>query len=141
MATLTNLRPCLWFNDQAEEAAELYCKVFPNSKITNVTRFGHAGEEIHGHKAGSVMTVEFLLDGHAFSGLNGGPMFKFSEAISFMIDCHDQAEVDYYTDKLWDGGGINCGWLKDKFGVSWQVVPTGSANFWPTRTAPPPSVS
>lgn len=93
MQNLKSLRPCLWFNDQAEEAAELYCSVFPNSKITNVTRYSSAGEEIHGHKAGSVMTVEFSLDGHAFTGLNGGPMFKFSEAVSFMIDCRDQAEV------------------------------------------------
>src|ERR1700743_918142 len=124
MATLTNLRPCLWFNDQAEEAADLYCSTFPNSKITNVTRYGHAGEEIHGHKAGSVMTVEFVLDGHAFTGLNGVPVFKFTEAISFMIDSHDQKDVDSYTEKRWDGGQINCGWLKDKFGVPWQVVPT-----------------
>jgi predicted 3-demethylubiquinone-9 3-methyltransferase (glyoxalase superfamily) len=120
---LKSLRPCLWFNDQAEEAAELYCSVFPNSKITKFTRYGNAGEEIHGRKAGSVMTVEFSLDGHAFTGLNGGPLFKFSEAVSFMIDCRDQAEIDYYTEKLSGGGEINCGWLKDKFGVFWQIVP------------------
>jgi predicted 3-demethylubiquinone-9 3-methyltransferase (glyoxalase superfamily) len=123
MAAFSNIRPCLWFDCHAEEAAELYCSVFPNSKITNVTHFLNAGEEIHGRKAGSVMTVDFSLDGVPFAALNGGPMFKFSEAVSFMIDCRDQAEVDYYTDKLSGGGEINCGWLKDKFGVSWQVVP------------------
>jgi len=120
------IAPCLWFDDQAEAAAEFYTSVFPNSRITAVTRYGEAGREIHGRPAGSVMTVDFELDGQPFTALNGGPIFKFNEAISLEIHCDTQDEVDYYWDKLTDGGdekAQQCGWLKDKFGVSWQVVP------------------
>ncbi len=113
--------PCLWFDDQAEPAAELYTQVFPNSTIDGITRYGPdtPGTE------GTVMTVEFTLDGTKYIGLNGGPEFTFSEAISFQILCADQDEVDHYWTKLADGGEEGpCGWLKDRFGLSWQVVPT-----------------
>lgn len=114
------------FDDQGEEAAKFYISIFKNSKITNLSRYGEAGREIHGRPPGSVMTVEFELDGQSFTALNGGPLFKLSEAISFQIDCATQEEVDYYWEKLGTGGdpeAQQCGWLKDKFGVSWQVVP------------------
>ena len=120
------ITPCLWFDDQAEEAAAFYTAVFKNSKIVKVTRYGEAGHEIHGKPAGTVMTVAFELDGQAFTALNGGPIFKFNEAISLQIICETQDEVDYYWDKLSQGGdekAQQCGWLKDKYGVSWQVVP------------------
>jgi predicted 3-demethylubiquinone-9 3-methyltransferase (glyoxalase superfamily) len=125
MQNLKGLQPCLWFNDNAEEAARFYCAIFPNSKIGRVSHYTSEGQDIHGHKEGDVMAVEFELDGRHFMGLNGGPMFKFSEAVSFSIDARDQEEVDYYTGKLIAGGGEQgpCGWLKDKFGLSWQVVP------------------
>jgi predicted 3-demethylubiquinone-9 3-methyltransferase (glyoxalase superfamily) len=113
-------RPCLWFDHQGEEAAEFYTSVFPNSKILDVTRYfeGSPGP------AGSVMTVLFELDGQQFTALNGGPVFTFNEAVSFEIQCKDQAEIDYYWKALTDGGSEQpCGWLKDKYGVSWQVVP------------------
>jgi predicted 3-demethylubiquinone-9 3-methyltransferase (glyoxalase superfamily) len=120
MPKLTN---CLWFDTEAEEAAQFYCGIFPNSKITEVSRYP---EGLPGDRAGQVLTVAFELDGTPFTGLNGGPDFKFSEAISFQIDCKDQAEVDRYWDALLAGGGqeSQCGWLKDRFGLSWQVVPT-----------------
>ncbi|KAK4235401.1 3-demethylubiquinone-9 3-methyltransferase-domain-containing protein [Achaetomium macrosporum] len=117
---------CLWFDGQAEEAANFYTSIFPNSKITAIKRYLEAGREIHGREPGSVMVVEFDLDGHHFVGLNGGPQFKFNEAVSFQIDCADQDEVDYYWSKLGEGGDPakqECGWIADKFGVSWQVVP------------------
>lgn len=118
------LTPCLWFDTQAEEAARFYCSVFKDSKLGRISRFPDAGQEIHGKAAGSVMTVEFDLDGQPFVGLNGGPQFKFDEAVSFQIHCEDQAEVDYYWDRLTAGGEEGpCGWLKDRFGPSWQVVP------------------
>ena len=119
------ITPCLWFDTQAEDAANFYVSVFKNSKLGKISRFGKEGFEIHGKKAGSVMTVEFELDGQHFVALNGGPQFKFDEAISFQVHCADQAEVDYYWSKLIAGGGSEgpCGWLKDKFGLSWQVVP------------------
>lgn len=126
MPTLSRISPCLWFNDQAEEAAAFYIGIFPNSHIRQVTRYGDVGREHHGKPPGSVMTVEFELDGHPFTGLNGGPLFRFSEAISFQISCDTQAEVDHFWDKLsveGDPSAQQCGWLKDKFGVSWQVVP------------------
>jgi predicted 3-demethylubiquinone-9 3-methyltransferase (glyoxalase superfamily) len=113
--------PCLWFDGQAEAAAGLYTKVFPNSTIDDVTRYGPdtPGTE------GAVMTVEFTLDGTKYTGLNGGPHFTFSEAISFQIMCADQAEVDHYWTRLSEGGEESqCGWLKDRFGLSWQIVPT-----------------
>ena len=121
------MTPCLWFDDQAEEAANFYASIFPNSKIGHITRFSEAGKEIHGKAPGSVMTVAFELDGQGFTGLNGGPMFQFNEAISFQVNCDTQDEVDHYWNKLSEGGDKNaqqCGWLKDKFGVSWQIVPT-----------------
>jgi predicted 3-demethylubiquinone-9 3-methyltransferase (glyoxalase superfamily) len=118
--------PCIWFDSQAEEAATFYTSVFPNSKITRVTRYGKAGQEVHGRKPGSVMTVEFELDGQQFTALNGGPLFQLNEAISLQVMCEDQSEVDRYWEKLGQGGDKNaqqCGWLKDKYGLSWQVVP------------------
>ena len=127
MATLHKITPCLWFNDQAEAAAAFYCDIFPNSRITAVSHYGEVGQEIHGRPPGSVMTVAFELDGQPFTALNGGPTFTFNEAISFQINCESQQEVDSYWEKLSQGGPVEaqiCGWLKDKFGVSWQVVPT-----------------
>ena len=126
MQIVQKITPCLWFDDQGEAAAELYTSIFPNSKIVSVTRYGEAGQEIHGKKPGSVMAVEFELDGQPFTALNGGPMFKFTEAISFQVTCATQKEIDHYWTKLSAGGDESaqqCGWLKDKFGVSWQVVP------------------
>lgn len=118
--------PCLWFDTQAEEAAQFYTSVFKNSKIVNVSRYGEAGREVHGRPPGSVMTVAFELDGQRFTALNGGPAFRFTEAISFQVTCETQDEIDYYWEKLSAGGdpkAQQCGWLKDRFGLSWQVVP------------------
>jgi predicted 3-demethylubiquinone-9 3-methyltransferase (glyoxalase superfamily) len=126
MSTIQKITSCLWFDDQAEEAAQFYTAIFHNSKIVNTTRYGEAGYEIHGKPAGSVMTVAFELDGQSFTALNGGPTFKFNEAISFQVDCETQEEVDYYWQKLSVGGdetAQQCGWLKDRYGVSWQIVP------------------
>jgi predicted 3-demethylubiquinone-9 3-methyltransferase (glyoxalase superfamily) len=116
----------LWFDTQAEEAAQYYTSIFKNAKINKVSRYTEAGREIHGKPPGSAMTVAFELDGQEFTALNGGPNFKFTEAISLQVMCDDQKEVDYYWDKLSAGGDPSaqvCGWLKDKFGLSWQVVP------------------
>jgi predicted 3-demethylubiquinone-9 3-methyltransferase (glyoxalase superfamily) len=116
----------LWFDDDAEDAVKFYASIFKDSKIGNVTRFGKEGYEIHKKKEGSVMTIDFEIEGQKFLALNGGPIFKFNEAISFQIYCDTQEEIDYYWDKLTEDGDKNaqvCGWLKDKFGVSWQVVP------------------
>lgn len=127
MKITQKIAPCLWFDDQAEAAARYYTKIFKNSKIVKVVRYGEAGREIHGRPAGSVMIVEFKLAGQSFTALNGGPLFKFNEAISLQIYCENQKELDYYWSKLTKGGPKNaqqCGWLKDKYGVSWQVVPT-----------------
>ena len=119
------ITPCLWFDHDAEEAAKFYVSVFKNSKLGAISRYGKEGFEVHGRKAGTVMTAEFEIEGMKFLGLNGGPQFKFSEAISFQIMCKDQAEVDYFWSKLTAGGEEGpCGWLKDKFSLSWQVVPT-----------------
>jgi predicted 3-demethylubiquinone-9 3-methyltransferase (glyoxalase superfamily) len=120
------ITPCLWFDTEAEDAAKFYCSIFDNSKIRTVSRYGEEGHEFHGKPAGSVMAVEFELEGQKFAALNGGPQFKFDEAISFQIHCEGQKEVDYFWEKLTSGGGKEgpCGWLKDKFGLSWQVVPT-----------------
>lgn len=117
----------LWFDNQAEEAANFYTSIFKNSSITDITRYSKAGYEFHGRPEGSVMTVAFELDGDSFVALNGGPMFQFNEAISLIINCDDQNEVDYFWQKLNADGGepSQCGWLKDKYGVSWQVVPKG----------------
>jgi predicted 3-demethylubiquinone-9 3-methyltransferase (glyoxalase superfamily) len=115
---------CLWFDSEAEEAVALYTSIFKNSKTGHVARFGKEGFEHHGKPEGSVMTVEFELDGQKFLALNGGPQFKFNEAMSLMVYCENQEEVDHYWNKLSEGGEEGpCGWLKDKFGVSWQVIP------------------
>ena len=119
---MPRITPNLWFDTQALEAAECYCSIFPNSKVTAVSHYTDAGPR----PAGTVMTVSFVLDGQEFTGINGGPEFTFDEAISFLINCADQAEVDYYWDKLTDGGEEGpCGWLKDRYGLSWQVIPAG----------------
>ena len=123
---MKRITPFLWFDHEAEQAAKHYVSIFPNSRIVKVARYGKAGQEVHGRAPGSVMTVEFELDGQRFTALNGGPMFKFNEAVSFVVDCATQKDVDYYWDRLGEGGDPNarqCGWLKDKFGLSWQVVP------------------
>ena len=117
----------MWFDNNAEEAVQFYVSIFKNSNIGNVTHYGSEGYEIHKKKEGTVMTIDFEIEGQKFLALNGGPIFRFNEAISFQIYCETQDEVDYYWDKLTEGGDKNaqvCGWLKDKFGVSWQVVPT-----------------
>jgi predicted 3-demethylubiquinone-9 3-methyltransferase (glyoxalase superfamily) len=118
--SVQKITPFLWFDQQAEEAAKFYTSIFPNSKIVKVVRYGESGPG----PAGSAMTVEFQLEGQTFVALNGGPVFKFTEAISFVVNCQTQEEVDAYWDKLAAGGGeVQCGWLKDKFGLSWQIVP------------------
>lgn len=127
-APVATLSPCLWFDDQAEEAARFYVSVFKKGKIRSVNRYPGVGQEIHGRPAGSVMTVDFVLNGLPFTALNGGPLFKFNEAMSLQVLCRTQAEIDYYWEKLGAGGDPRaqaCGWLKDKFGVSWQVAPLG----------------
>jgi predicted 3-demethylubiquinone-9 3-methyltransferase (glyoxalase superfamily) len=117
--------PCLWFDTQAEEAAKLYCSIFEDSKIEHVAYYGKAGFDIHRRPAGSVMTVSFTLRGSGMTALNGGPQFKFNEAISLQVLCDTQQEIDHYWSSLLEGGSEGpCGWLKDKFGVSWQVVPS-----------------
>jgi predicted 3-demethylubiquinone-9 3-methyltransferase (glyoxalase superfamily) len=117
---MPRITPNLWFDTQAKEAAEFYVSVFPNSKITNITHYGEAGPR----PAGMVLTVDFVLDGQEYTALNGGPQFIFDEAISLLINCADQDEVDYYWNALSEGGEEGqCGWLKDKYGLSWQVVP------------------
>ncbi|HET7242004.1 MAG TPA: VOC family protein [Nitrososphaeraceae archaeon] len=124
---MQKISPCLWFDDQGEEAAKFYTSIFKDSKIGDVTRYGKEGYEIHGREEGTVMTVEFEIEGQKFLALNGGPIFKFNEAISFQVYCETQEEVDYYWEKLSEGGdekAQQCGWLKDKYGVSWQIVPT-----------------
>jgi predicted 3-demethylubiquinone-9 3-methyltransferase (glyoxalase superfamily) len=119
------ITPFLWFDDKAEEAAKFYTSIFKNSKIGNITRYDEEAAGPTGRFAGSVMTVDFQLGGWEFVALNGGPMFKFTEAISFVVNCENQEEVDYFWSKLSAGGEESrCGWLKDKFGLSWQVVPT-----------------
>jgi predicted 3-demethylubiquinone-9 3-methyltransferase (glyoxalase superfamily) len=122
---MQNITPCLWFDDQAEEAANFYTSIFKNSKIKTVSRYGETGKEFHKKPVGSAMTVVFEINGQEFTALNGGPMFKFSEAISFQVMCDSQEEVDHFWEKLTSGGGqeSQCGWLKDKFGVSWQIIP------------------
>jgi predicted 3-demethylubiquinone-9 3-methyltransferase (glyoxalase superfamily) len=120
------IAPCLWFDRQAEEAANLYVSVFANSRILRVSRYTEAGKEVHKQSPGSVMTVEFELDGQLFTALNGGPDFKFNEAVSFQVLCRNQEEIDHYWNKLSSGGDAKaqqCGWLKDKYGLSWQVIP------------------
>jgi len=122
---LQRITPFLWFDQQAEEAANFYVSIFKDSRIQGVTRYDEEGAKAAGRPKGSVMTVGFELEGQEFTALNGGPHFKFTEAISFVVHCETQAEVDHFWEKLSAGGQeVQCGWLKDKFGVSWQVVPT-----------------
>jgi predicted 3-demethylubiquinone-9 3-methyltransferase (glyoxalase superfamily) len=118
---MPKIRPFLWFDKEAEEAANLYVSIFRNSRVLEVSRYGGSGPG----RAGSVMTLSFVLDGQEFIALNGGPHFRFTEAISIFVSCEDQAEVDYFWGKLTEGGGSpsRCGWLKDRFGLSWQIVP------------------
>jgi predicted 3-demethylubiquinone-9 3-methyltransferase (glyoxalase superfamily) len=126
MTTVQRLAPCLWFDSEAEEAAKYYCDIFKSSRITKVTHYGKAGYEIHRRPEGSVMTVSFELDGQPFTALNGGPLFKFNEAVSFQVLCDNQEEIDLYWEKLTAGGdpkAQQCGWLKDRFGLSWQITP------------------
>ena len=128
MTKIQRIAPCLWFDNQAEEAAKFYTGIFKNSKIVAISRYSKAGFEIHRRPEGSVMWVEFELDGQRFSALNAGPLFKFNEAISMMVNCETQDEIDYYWKRLGEGGdpkAQQCGWLKDKYGLSWQVTPTG----------------
>ena len=123
---MQKITPCLWFDRNAEEAARFYTSIFKNSKIGKVSRYTEAGYDVHHMPAGTALTVEFELDGQAFTALNAGPVFKFNEAVSFQVSCDSQQEVDYYWEKLSTGGdpkAQQCGWLKDKFGLSWQVVP------------------
>ena len=121
---------CLWFDTQAEEAANFYISVFPNSRILDISRYDAASAKASGRPEGSVLTVVFELNGQKFMGLNGGPIFKFSEAVSIMVECNDQEEIDYYWNTLTANGGQEsaCGWLKDKYGFSWQIVPKEWAN-------------
>jgi predicted 3-demethylubiquinone-9 3-methyltransferase (glyoxalase superfamily) len=129
---LQRLTPFLWFDNQAEEAVSFYTSIFKNSRVVSVTRYGEAGTVASGRPKGTVMTIAFQLDGQEFVALNGGPHFQFSEAISFVVNCESQGEVDYYWEKLSDGGdekAQQCGWLRDRYGVSWQIVPVALRTF------------
>jgi predicted 3-demethylubiquinone-9 3-methyltransferase (glyoxalase superfamily) len=133
------IAPCLWFDSQAEEAAQFYVSIFKNSKVLGVSRYPKAGQEIHRRSPGSVMTVDFELDGQTFTALNGGPVFKFNEAVSFQIYCKTQEDIDYYWEKLSQGGdpkAQQCGWLKDKYGLSWQVVPAALPEIFKDHESP-----
>ena len=135
---MDRIAPCLWFDHQAEEAATFYVSVFKNSKIIAVSRYTKTGVEIHHRPAGSVMTVEFELDGQRFTALNGGPVFTFNEAVSLQVFCDTQQDIDYYWDKLSQGGdpqAQQCGWLKDRYGVSWQVVPRMMGDLFKDHTS------
>jgi len=139
MITPQRITPCLWFAHQAEEAARFYTGIFPNSRIVATTRYGEAGREVHGRPPGSVMVVEFDLDGQRFTALNGGPLFSFNEALSLQVRCADQREIDHYWDRLSEGGdpkAQQCGWLKDRFGLSWQVVPGEMGEFFRDAGSP-----
>jgi predicted 3-demethylubiquinone-9 3-methyltransferase (glyoxalase superfamily) len=128
MAKIQRIAPCLWFDDQAEAAAKFYTGIFKKSKIVATTRYSKAGQEIHRRPEGSVLTIEFQLEGQRFTALNGGPVFKLNEAISLQVYCGNQKEIDYYWERLGEGGdpkAQQCGWLKDRYGLSWQVVPSG----------------
>lgn len=132
MPKLNTIVPCLWFDRQAEDAAKFYVSIFKDSRITRINHFSETGHEIHGQPAGLVLTVAFELVGQPFTALNGGPHFKFNEAVSLQVMCKTQDEIDYYWDKLSAGGDRNaqqCGWLKDKFGLSWQIVPEQMTEF------------
>ena len=135
MAKIQRITPCLWFDGQAEAAVNFYTSTFPNSRITAVSRYGEAGREIHGGTPGSVLTIAFELDGVGFTALNGGPHFKFNEAISLQVNCDTQQEIDHYWSRLAEGGepkAQQCGWLKDRYGLSWQVVPASMARLMTT---------
>jgi predicted 3-demethylubiquinone-9 3-methyltransferase (glyoxalase superfamily) len=123
---MQKITPFLWYDDKAEEAANLYCSIFKNSKVGKVTHYDEASSKAAGRPVGSAMTVEFDLDGQKFVALNAGPHFKFTEAVSFVVNCDSQEEVDYFWEKLTADGGAEsqCGWLKDKYGLSWQITPT-----------------
>ena len=126
MQIRSKIAPCLWFDNEAEPAAAFYTGIFPNSRIGTVLRYSEVGQEFHGKPASSVMTVAFELDGLAFTALNGGPLFRFNEAVSLQVYCETQQEIDHYWEKLSAGGDENaqqCGWLKDRYGLSWQIVP------------------
>jgi predicted 3-demethylubiquinone-9 3-methyltransferase (glyoxalase superfamily) len=124
-AIAQRITPCLWFDTQAEEAANFYVSIFDNSRVKHVSRYGKAGQEVHGKEPGSVMVVAFDIAGQAFTALNGGPQFKFTEAISLQVMCETQAEIDHFWSRLSAGGQEGpCGWLKDKYGLSWQIVPS-----------------
>ncbi|MGC1783987.1 MAG: VOC family protein [Acidobacteriaceae bacterium] len=126
---MQKITPFLWFDNQAEEAARFYTSIFKNSSIGNVTRYGKEAAQTSGRPAGTVMTVPFRLEGQEFAALNGGPMFQFNESISFVVNCETQKEIDFFWEKLSEGGQKSrCGWLKDKYCVSWQIVPTALAN-------------
>lgn len=123
--TAHGIMPCLWFDTQAEQAAKFYASVFKDAKIGKISRYGKEGVEVHGKQPGTVMTVGFEIAGQKFLALNGGPQFKFNEAVSFQVHCETQEEIDYFWSRLAEGGEEGpCGWLKDKFGLSWQVIPT-----------------
>jgi predicted 3-demethylubiquinone-9 3-methyltransferase (glyoxalase superfamily) len=127
MASVQRITPCLWFDDQAEDAVQYYTSIFNNAKITSVSRYSDAGQQVHHKPPGSVMVIAFELDGVGFTALNGGPQFRFNEALSLQVNCDNQQELDYYWNRLTEGGepgAQRCGWLKDKYGLSWQVVPT-----------------
>jgi predicted 3-demethylubiquinone-9 3-methyltransferase (glyoxalase superfamily) len=133
---MQKITPFLWFDNQAEEAANFYVSIFKNSKVNSVTRYEEEGAKAVGRPAGTVMTVEFELEGQKFVGLNGGPHFKFTEAVSFVVNCGAQDEVDYFWEKLSEGGQESqCGWLKDKYGLSWQIVPTILAELFKGKDA------
>jgi len=139
MVISQRISPCLWFADEAEDAARFYTGIFKNSRITSITRYGEAGFEIHHRPAGTVMTVVFELDGLSFTALNGGPLFRFNEAISLQVKCATQDEIDYYWDQLCAGGdpkAQQCGWLKDRYGLSWQVVPAALDEIFTDAASP-----
>ncbi len=122
---INQITTCLWFDNQAEEACNFYTSIFRDSKIESISRYGKEGFEFHGQQEGSVMSVNFRINGQSFTALNGGPVFKFNESVSFQVFCENQEEIDYYWDKLTaDGEEVQCGWLKDKFGLSWQIIPS-----------------
>ena len=139
MIKTQRITPCLWFADEAEEAAKFYTGIFKNSRITAVTHYTKTGYEVHHRPAGSVMVVAFELEGQRFTALNGGPAFKFTEAISLQVECDTQEEIDYYWEKLGAGGdpkAQQCGWLKDRYGLSWQIVPRMEEFFYRDENSP-----
>jgi predicted 3-demethylubiquinone-9 3-methyltransferase (glyoxalase superfamily) len=131
---MQKITPFLWFDSEAEQAAKFYTSVFKKSKILSVARYPNVGQKTHGRAPGSVMTVDFTIEGERFTALNGGPVFKFNESISFVVHCKTQKEVDYYWRKLTAGGKpVQCGWLRDKFGVAWQITPTALLDVWTSK--------